>query len=131
MIPDVEDHSRPLFGTRTQSGSFISAISKHPTPAPSSPGADHDNFDSMLGQGDDVFGPDQSLNEPLVNRRNAFLTPDATPSRAGKLAQLMQQVDRYKRSAKEAQRASAESQETLQGKVSHPFNFHFFKLFLT
>ncbi|KZP33872.1 hypothetical protein FIBSPDRAFT_207730 [Athelia psychrophila] len=107
-------HSRPLFGGRTQSGSFISAISKRPTPAPSSPGgSDYDVFGADPGPGPQT--------EDGGDEEYMLVTPEPTPSRDSQavvqlreeIEQLREEVETYKSAAKQVQTQSALDKDAL------------------
>ncbi|KII84255.1 hypothetical protein PLICRDRAFT_57656 [Plicaturopsis crispa FD-325 SS-3] len=122
--------ARTLFEvTRTASGSLISNISKQATPAPSSPGFEHDNLteDDVRMDEDDVFGP---VTGPTIARSdapgtservrsNGLPTPHGTPAGAilNREAALAKEVQTYKTIADELKRVSAEQEKMLTSKV--------------
>src|SRR5271170_592524 len=105
-LPNATSCSRPLMAMmRTQSGSMISEISKQPTPAPSSPDAEHANYDPFLetGMHDDVgfsFDPNQATpsRPPVVNND----------------VELTKEVEKYKYLLEDVRRKAEDSRMTLQ-----------------
>lgn len=113
--------------TRTQSGSFISDLSKQPTPAPSVEGSDEEDE-----AGDFPYTEDQSGNgameteETLDSRHsttNVLATPAATPARGPpmksqlKEAQLISDVRRYKSLVEDLKKAADVHNKTSADKV--------------
>ncbi|RDB30647.1 hypothetical protein Hypma_005764 [Hypsizygus marmoreus] len=114
----VPTRSRPLLGvTRTQSGSFISNLSKQPTPAPSSPGAglvDDQIFDGVASRhGNDdtgVFDMQEDTNGHGQPASPSSVTPEveadsekflelkrALETRVAEVNQLQTQFSRLRR----------------------------------
>lgn len=120
--------SRPLFGIRTQSGSFISNISKQPTPAPSSPGMETDDIPYGMND-DDIFGNhgEDDAGAHVNSSPNFLSTPETTPANPrmfNGIADLTQEVERFKLLATEAQKRVEDSERALSIKVSHYLTLH-------
>jgi hypothetical protein len=106
--PTIATRSQPLNVIRTVSGSLISELSKQPTPAPSSPEADHDVFENMGA--DDFETP-------------SLYPPSSTPHAAGpspslaREAELEEEVEKFKRLAEEARKVNQDREKAAQEKV--------------
>lgn len=115
--PVASTLSRPLFAVRTQSGSFISAISKQPTPAPSTPGIDHDDPFAMID--DDILA--SHSRDVMKNSARMPLdeggTPASTSATADRVAELLKEVEKYKLVATEAKRQADVSRDEVQNNV--------------
>jgi hypothetical protein len=120
-VPTISTPSRPIFGVRTQSGSFISAISKQPTPAPSTPGIDDD--DDPFAMNDNNVFDDHSGQIPQNGARmtlgSGVVTPALTSTNvnANRVAELVKEIEKYKLVATEARKQADGSQQEAQSNV--------------
>ena len=121
-LPNFLARSRPSLGiTRTHSGSLISDLSKQPTPAPSSPGAE--NPPAVFGADEDPF-VDTGLGicDDTDFALNSLITPTATPTRpATKEAQLETDLARYKCLAEKLRNKAEDQERIAQSRVCDTF----------
>jgi hypothetical protein len=98
---------------RTQSGSLIPELSKQPTPAPSSPDIEHNDYD--------VFG-DPVILEDAGHLSDLLASPSGTPNTRLKEAALVLEVEKYKELVKENEKIAKDREKALNEKVCsfHP-----------
>lgn len=114
--PIMSTSSRPVFGVRTQSGSFISAISKQPTPAPSTPGVDRDDDPFAMNDDDAPSGHDGDIPRTgtQMTLQSGFVTPVSSVNR---VAELLKDVEKYKSAAVETRKQADDWQQEAQRNV--------------